>query len=86
LLLKGEALAIVWAVTAATVGIWITSAGLAGYLMRRLDMLSRGMLVVAGLALLFPGKYIGEGWIDFAGLGLVALFLGRDFLINRRTA
>ncbi|TDI64677.1 MAG: TRAP transporter fused permease subunit [Alphaproteobacteria bacterium] len=86
LLLKGEALAIVWAVIAATVGVWITSAGLAGYLMRRLDMLSRGMLVVAGLALLFPGKYIGEGWIDLAGLGLVALFLGRDFLINRRTA
>lgn len=68
LLLKGPWTNIVWATVTAMVGLAALAAGLTGWLFRRTTPLEQGLLVVAGLVLVYPG------WLqDLIGFGLFVL-------------
>ena len=64
----------VWIVTSATLGVLILCAGLEGYLKKEIPMLLRGVLVIGGLLLIYPGAIT-----DYIGLGVMALLLVQQF-------
>lgn len=64
----------VWIVASATLGVIILCAGLEGYLKREIPMLMRGILVIGGLLLIYPGAVT-----DYIGLGVLALLVVQQF-------
>ena len=64
----------------ATIGMMGVAAGLSGYLLTRMNLLERILLIGGGLALIIPGTLT-----DFIGLGLIALGVGLQ-LIRKRAA
>jgi TRAP transporter 4TM/12TM fusion protein len=73
------------ALVTAVAGVWLVSAGIAGFIMRPLAAAVRSALVLAGLCLLVPDE-IGAWaqWTDGAGLVLAALALGCELVSIRR--
>lgn len=71
LILIGEPAAIVWAIITASLGVWLVSAGLAGYLVVRLTLALRALFVIAGLCSLVPaGAFEGAIYTDAFGVAL----------------
>jgi TRAP-type uncharacterized transport system fused permease subunit len=68
LLLKGNPVDVLHVVLTAVVGIIALACGVQGWMMRRTTPLERAMLIVAGLALVYPSPVA-----DGVGLGLVLL-------------
>lgn len=64
----------IWIVTTATLGVIILCAGLEGFLKREIPMILRGVLVIGGLLLIYPGAIT-----DYIGLGVMALLIVQQF-------
>ncbi len=87
LLMKGEPLAIVWAVVTASLGIWLGTAGVVGYLRQGIAPLYRALFIVAGVLTLIPADmFRGAFLTDLAGLTLGAVLLAREFRARRAPA
>jgi TRAP transporter 4TM/12TM fusion protein len=68
LLLKGPWMNVLWTTLTAMVGLAALAAGLTGWLFQKTTRLEQGLLVAAGLVLVYPG------WVeDLIGFGLFAL-------------
>lgn len=84
LILIGGAGEIAFATITAILGVWLVSAGLAGYLVERLGPARRVLFVGAGLMALVPaGAFDGALLTDVIGGGLGALLIGFEFLRRR---
>jgi TRAP transporter 4TM/12TM fusion protein len=73
------------AIVTAIGGVWLVSAGMIGYLTRRLALWTRAAILLAGVGLLIPDE-IGP-WAagsDLAGAVLAAVVLGWELLAARR--
>lgn len=84
LILIGDPLDIAVAVVTAVIGVWLISAGLAGYLVGRLGLFMRILFCLFGLLALVPaGAYHGALWSDVIGVtgGLVVIAI--DLLRGR---
>jgi len=68
LLLKGSPIDIIWTFITALVGIFALAAGMDGWMLKRAKSYERVVLVLAGLALVYPTLLF-----DFIGLGLLAV-------------
>jgi TRAP-type uncharacterized transport system fused permease subunit len=87
LILIGDPVEIVRAVVTAMLGVWLVSAGLAGYFMSRLSLLMRGLFVLAGLAALLPAGAFPEAvYIEVAGVMLGIALMVLEVTRMRRLA
>ncbi len=87
LIMKGSAFEVVVAVVTAIAGVWLVTAALMGFGLRRMDALMRLGFLVAGLALLLPsGAFQGGEIVDIAGAVLAVLLVGREYLVRSREA
>jgi TRAP transporter 4TM/12TM fusion protein len=68
LLFKGDPLNIIWTFITALVGIFALAAGMDGWMFKRATHYERAILIIAGLALVYPALVY-----DFVGLGLVGI-------------
>ena len=68
LLLKGSPFIILWTFVTALVGIFALAAGMDGWMFKRATWYERGVLILGGLALVYPSTIF-----DMAGLGLVGI-------------
>ncbi len=85
LILKGEAAEIAIAILTATMGVWLISAALAGYLSERLSPAMRLLFAAFGLAALVPaGAFPGALYSDIAGVIGGGLLMAARFLRGRR--
>jgi TRAP-type uncharacterized transport system fused permease subunit len=83
LILIGEPGEIAFAIVTAVLGVWLVSAGLAGYFVDRLSPIKRALFVLTGLMALVPaGAFDGAILTDAAGVGIGLLLIGRE-LFNR---
>ncbi len=86
LLLQGPAWLIGQTVMTAIFGVWMVSAGFAGYFLQSLHVFERGLFVLAGVALMIPAGATTLGvWTDIAGV-ILALCLGSRQMIAVRSA
>jgi len=74
LLLKGSWENIIWTTFTAAVGLAALAAGLTGWLMTKTTWLERGLLIGAGLVLVYPGLIQ-----DLIGFGLFGLAIALQF-------
>jgi TRAP transporter 4TM/12TM fusion protein len=73
LLLRGDALDVALSVATAAAGVWLGSAGLAGYLFRELTLFRRFAFATAALLMLLPNDaFAGVLWLELTGLALGA--------------
>ena len=87
LLMIGDVGSILLAIATAAVGVYLISVAFAGYFSRPLDIVTRLLLVVAGLAALTPAGATPMGTvIDLTGVALGALVLGREYFVGKRLA
>jgi TRAP transporter 4TM/12TM fusion protein len=87
LLMKGEPLAVLWAVTTAALGIWLGTIGVVGFLRQTIAPAYRALFIVAGVLTLIPADmFPGAVFTDAAGLALGALLLAREFRVRRAPA
>jgi TRAP transporter 4TM/12TM fusion protein len=86
LLMAGDPWLIVVDFVAAVAGVWLVSAGIMGYSVRRLGAPGRVYYGITGLCLLIPLEAFGGGrWVNLAGLGMaIALVVGERALRRRR--
>jgi TRAP-type uncharacterized transport system fused permease subunit len=81
LLLQGAPFELVHDVGTAIAGVWIGSMGIAGYSLRRIGWVERGLYVAAGFLLLIPASLLpGDNVTTYLGIALAAAMLGRDWL------
>ena len=84
LILIGAPLDIAIAVVTAVIGVWLISAGLAGYFMGRLGPIMRFLFGVFGLLALIPaGAFAGALWSDVIGVAGGLAVMATDLLRNR---
>ena len=89
LILKGTVLEVVFAVGTAIIGAGLIGITLSGYIFGRLNIVQRGLIVVAALCLLTPatGTGILFNWItDLAGLAVAVAVLLPQWLKSRTCA
>ena len=73
LLLRGEPLDVAISVLTAAGGVWLGSAGLAGYLFKEIGVVKRIAFGLAALMMLLPNDaFAGVIWVELAGLGMGA--------------
>lgn len=85
LLMQGTPLQIVWAAFTAVAGVWLACFGVVGYLTRPLGPPMRIATIAAGLMMLVPaGAFRGGIVVDFLGMALAALIVGREVMASRR--
>ncbi len=65
----------VWIVLTATLGVFILCAGLEGFMRRHIPLIMRGLLIVGGFLLMYPGTLT-----DYAGFGIAALLILQQFI------
>jgi TRAP-type uncharacterized transport system fused permease subunit len=75
LLLYGSPLEVTLAGVTGIAGIWMTSAGIAGYLVGPLTAITRTALGFGGLALLIPAQAFPGAWILESGGAVLCLLL-----------
>jgi TRAP transporter 4TM/12TM fusion protein len=81
LLLQGTPIELVHDVGTAIAGVWIGSMGIAGYSLRRIGWIERGLYVAAGFLLLIPASLLpGDNVTTYLGIALAVGLLGRDWL------
>ena len=68
LLLKGDPISIIWTFVTALVGIFALAAGMDGWMFKRATSYERVILILSGLALVYPTLLY-----DFVGLGLLGI-------------
>ncbi len=78
LLLKGSPAIIIWTFTTALVGIFALAAGMDGWMFKRATPYERAILIIAGLALVYPALVY-----DFVGLGLVGIAILSQKVIRK---
>ena len=79
LLMQGSAVAITLAAITAVGGVWLTSIGIVGYMVRALNPLERLLFVAAGIALVTPaGAFPGAIYTDIGGFVLGVLLVWRE--------
>ena len=81
LLLKGSPIGIVWTFITALVGIFALAAGTDGWMFKRAKSYERIILVVSGLALVYPTLLF-----DFVGLGLFAVVIFSQKVLRKGEA
>jgi len=87
LLMKGEPLAIVWAVISASLGIWLGTVGVVGFLRKEISPVSRALFILAGVLTLIPADMFRGAFVtDVAGLALGAVLVAREFRVRRAPA
>ena len=87
LILIGDPASIVLAVVTAVAGIWFVSMALAGYFMRRLSVLTRIVLALAGLSALVPSAaFPGAELTDIAGALVGMAMVAYEYLAGRAPA
>jgi TRAP transporter 4TM/12TM fusion protein len=87
LLMKGEPLAILWAVLTASLGIWLGTIGVVGYLQRAVGPAARVLFIVAGVLTLIPfDMFPGAVFTDVVGLTLGAVLVARELRVRRAPA
>lgn len=79
LLFKGTPIEIIWATVSAMVGLTALACGVAGWLVRPLNLLWRAPLVAAGLLLVYP-----EMTQDMIGIGIFLVVLLIQLVLQRR--
>lgn len=85
LIMKGSAFEVVVAVVTAIAGVWLVTAALMGFGLRRMNAITRLGFLVAGLALLLPsGAFPGGEIVDIAGVVMAVLLVGREYLVRSR--
>ena len=84
LLLRGDASMVVIDLVTALIGTWIVSVAMMGYLIRRLGVVQRIVLGIAGIVLLVPlGLTEHAGPANIAAALVIGLLVGREILIWR---
>jgi TRAP transporter 4TM/12TM fusion protein len=84
LLLIGSPIAVSVALATAVLGIWLTSAGLAGHFIRPLKPLSRIAFGIAGILALIPAGAFASAWLtDVAGAALGGILVYVEAGANR---
>lgn len=84
LLLIGTWPEILLVIVTATVGIWLVSAALAGYLSGRLSPVMRGLFILFGLMALVPAEAFPMAYItDLIGVGGGLVVMALDVMKNR---
>lgn len=78
LLFKGDPLNIIWTFITALVGIFALAAGMDGWMFKRATHYERAILIIAGLALVYPALVY-----DFVGLGLVGIAILSQKVIRK---
>jgi TRAP-type uncharacterized transport system fused permease subunit len=78
LLFKGDPLNIIWTFITALVGIFALAAGMDGWMFKRATPYERAILIIAGLALVYPALVY-----DFVGLGLVGIAILSQKVIRK---
>jgi len=87
LLMQGAPLTILWAVLSASLGIWLGTIGVVGFLKRPIAPGWRALFIVAGVLTLIPADmFAGAIFTDVAGLALGALLLARELRVRRAPA
>jgi TRAP transporter 4TM/12TM fusion protein len=87
LLLMGAPLEIGLAAVTATVGVWLVSAGLAGFFARRLSPAMRALFILAGLLALVPADtFPGAVYTDLAGVALGIALMALEVVRRPRIA
>jgi TRAP transporter 4TM/12TM fusion protein len=87
LLMKGEPLAIVWAVLTASLGIWLGTIGVVGFLKRAIAPAYRALFIVAGVLTLIPADMFPGAFVtDVVGLALGAALVARELGLRRAPA
>jgi TRAP transporter 4TM/12TM fusion protein len=87
LLMRGDPLAIAWALLTAALGIWLGTVGVVGYLRHALSPPVRALFVVAGVLALVPSDmFPGAVYTDFAGLAIGAVLVARELRLRRAPA
>lgn len=85
LIMKGTAFEVIVALVTAVAGVWLVTATLMGFGLRKLDPITRTGYFVAGVALLVPsGAFQGGGFVDIAGAALAVFLVGRDYVVRSR--
>jgi TRAP transporter 4TM/12TM fusion protein len=80
LLLKGTPWAILWTFLTALVGIFALAAGMDGWMFKRALLYERILLVIAGLALVYPSPAY-----DLVGFGLIGLAIFSQKVIRKES-
>jgi TRAP transporter 4TM/12TM fusion protein len=78
LLLKGDPISIIWTFVTALVGIFALAAGMDGWMFKRATSYERVILILAGLALVYPTLLY-----DFIGLGLLGIAILSQKLLRK---
>ena len=81
LLLKGDPVIILWTFITALVGIFALAAGMDGWMFKRANWYERVILIVAGLALVYPSLVS-----DITGLGLVGVAILSQKVLRKRSS
>ena len=85
LILIGSTGEIVEAVVTAILGVWLVSAGLAGYFVGQMTLLMRVLFAVAGLGAIIPsGAFPRAVYIESVGVVLGLVFIGLEVVRGRR--
>src|SRR5688572_11689759 len=87
LLMQGAPLTILWAVLSASLGIWLGTIGVVGFLKQPIAPGYRVLFIIAGVLTLIPADmFAGAIFTDVAGLALGALLLARELRVRRAPA
>ena len=81
LLLKGSPIVIIWTFLTALAGIFALAAGMDGWMFKRAKFYERIVLVVSGLALVYPTLLF-----DIIGLGLLAVVIFSQKVLRKDEA
>jgi len=81
LLLKGSPIGIIWTFLTALAGIFALAAGMDGWMLKRAKSYERVVLVVSGLALVYPTLLF-----DIIGLGLLAVVIFSQKVLRKGEA
>ena len=86
LMMQGPAWLVAQTAATAVAGVWMASAGIAGYFTRPLDPVRRILFAAAGVAMMVPaGAVAGGVWTDVGGAaGAAALVAGERWAAHRQ--
>jgi TRAP-type uncharacterized transport system fused permease subunit len=71
--------------TTALASIWLISAGVVGFGLRKMGWGERALFILGGAMMLIPtGLFAAAIWVTLAGVAVSALLLGREVLLRRK--
>jgi TRAP-type uncharacterized transport system fused permease subunit len=85
LIMNGSVFEVGLALITAIAGVWLVTAALMGFGLKKMDAITRSGFLVAGIALLIPaGAFQGGVIVDIAGALLAVLLVGREYIVRSR--